>query len=322
MAPEAAGFAALREPLRKPLPHSLPKDATLADAAALFGGRTALASIDVTGPDGDICGHLSEDDLRLGLAGRSRPHHRVQSLMRSGAYHAAEPASRQIRRALVMAGGRGSRLSPLTDATPKPLLPIDGTPLLHRILRQLSDAGIEQCWISLLYLGDQIEESIGDGSAFGLDVQYVRETTPLGTAGALGLLPASTEATANAIAVMNGDVFHEVNLRALFAWHRRHHNQATVATQLHEVYVPFGLAHFDGQKLERLEEKPTLRLPVNAGIYVFDEALLTEIARGEPWDMVDWLNQLAKRHVAGQFPVVERWHDIGSLDEYRSLCGT
>lgn len=257
----------------------------------------------------------------MGLAGKGRTHHSVQTLVREDAPPASPDAERsRVARALIMAGGRGSRLRPLTDTTPKPLLPIDGEPLLHRLLRQVADAGVAECWLSTLYLAEKIEASVGDGSRFGLRVRYVREDEPLGTAGALGLLEDASDPE-SAIAVMNGDVYHEVNLRALFAWHTRHGNEATVATQLHEVYVPFGLAHFEGQRLERLEEKPTLRLPVNAGIYVFDEARLADVPRGKAWDMVAWLNVLANADRVGQFPIVERWHDIGSLSEYRKLAG-
>lgn len=279
----------------------------------------ALERVAIHDADAKPIGVLLEDDLRLGLAGRSRTHYDVRTLMRVEAPDASTPRARATR-ALIMAGGLGSRLSPLTDSTPKPLLPIDGQPLLHRLLRQVADAGVRECWLSILYLGEQIEESVGDGSAFGLQVRYVRETDPLGTAGALGLVDASSDAQ-SALLVMNGDVYHDVNLRALIAWHTRHGNRATVATQLHEVYVPFGLAHFDGQRLERLEEKPTLRLPVNAGIYVFDEELRTEVPTGQVWDMVEWLNTLASKGCVGQFPIVERWHDIGSLREYRKLAG-
>lgn len=216
-----------------------------------------------------------------------------------------------------MAGGLGSRLKPLTETCPKPLLPIGDKPVLHRILEQIKAAGIDRCWVSLHYLADQIQDSLGDGSAFGLSIEYVAEKKPLGTAGAVGLLPKSSEL----LLVMNGDIHTDLNLPAFFAWHERHENKVTVATHLFEVDVPYGLAHSHGQDLRFLEEKPTLRLPVNAGIYLFAAEILDQVSRGEPYDMVDWINRLAGEGIVGQFPIVESWHDIGSLEEYHRLSG-
>jgi NDP-sugar pyrophosphorylase family protein len=214
-----------------------------------------------------------------------------------------------------MAGGQGARLRPLTDNLPKPLLPVGGRPILHRLLEAVAAAGIAECFISLYYLPDLVRASVGDGSRFGLRAVYLEEQAPLGTAGALGLLPPAE----GSLLVMNGDILTDVNLGSLFAWHQRHGNAVTVATHLYEVHVPFGLAHFAGQRLERLEEKPTLRLPVNAGIYVFSPAVLAEVQRDQPLDMVSWLNELAQRGIVGQFPVVERWHDLGTREEYERL---
>lgn len=306
--------------------HTLADDATLAEAVTIFAARAhpLLALVDRSGK---VSGVLTEEDVRIGLAGRSRPHHSVSTLARDvadcpglpvdadgrpGPCHERRPA---IERALIMAGGKGTRLRPLTETTPKPLLDVGGRPLLHAVLDQVASAGVSACWISVCYLADRVRESAGDGSAFGLAVEYVEETEPLGTAGALGLVPPGS----GPLLVMNGDISSDVNLAALRAWHDRHGNRVTVATHLHEVDVPYGLAHFDGQRLERLEEKPTLRLPVNAGIYLFEPDILAELPRGAPRDMVDWLNELSARGVVGQFPIVERWHDIGSREEYDRL---
>ncbi|MCB9883758.1 MAG: NTP transferase domain-containing protein [Planctomycetes bacterium] len=280
----------------------------------------ALSCVPVVDKKGRGLGVVTEEDLRLALCGNGRPHHAITTLLthpHEATLIGPPPRAVTVDRALVMAGGRGSRLRPLTDSIPKPLLDVGGEPLLHRLLRQVAAAGITRCAISVLYLGSRIEADIGDGSRFGLEISYLRETDPLGTAGALGQLEEAPPSSATL--VMNGDVYHDVNLRALFAWHERHGNRVTVATHLHEVHVPFGLAHFEGQRLDHLEEKPTLRLPVNAGIYVIDERLRRDVPKAEPWDMVDWLNTLAPAGVVGHFPIVERWHDIGSLTEYERL---
>ena len=312
------------------LSHVLPSDATLADAVERIGARSEPWLV-LTDAEGRASGLLAEEDIRLGLCGRSRLHHAATSLVRPlgdcpelplEADGRPAPWPRQTaqaaKRALLMAGGMGTRLRPLTEKTPKPLLPIDGEPLLHRLVRQVRDFGVERVYVSVLYLKDLVRDSLGDGSAFGIDVEYIEESSPLGTAGAIGMLPRE----AGPLIVMNGDILSDVCLEAFEAWHTRHSNQVTIASQLWKVDCPFGLAHFDGQRLERLEEKPTLRLPVNAGIYYFDESLVAEVPQQQSWDMVTWLNEVSARGIAGHFPIVERWHDIGSLAEYERLRGS
>ncbi len=313
----------------EPDPRVLKEGATLADAARILEDHVCPVFV-LVDQEGKLCGLLREEDLRLGLAEKARPHHEALSLavppevfgLREGqplsevlATDFGLPPAPAVRRALLMAGGLGSRLAPLTDNCPKPLLPVQGKPLLHRLLEQLREAGIQRAYLSILYLGEMIRASIGDGSAFGLEVHYVEETQPLGTAGALGLLPEEDDP----LLVMNGDILSTINLPALFAWHGRHQDLVTVATWLHQVHVPFGLAHFEGPKLLHIEEKPTLRLPVNAGIYLFEAELLKRVPAGKPKDMVTWLNELAEAGEAGQFPIVERWEDIGSLEAYERL---
>jgi dTDP-glucose pyrophosphorylase len=308
---------------------TLQAGATLSDAAKLLVDHLCPVFL-LADEQGGLIALLREEDLRIGLAEKARPHHKALSLaVPPEVYGLHEgqkvseiegsvlglPSIPKVNRALLMAGGLGSRLAPLTDHCPKPLLPIKGKPLLHRLLEQVQAAGIQRVFLSILYLGDMVRESIGDGSAFGLEIQYLEETHPLGTAGALGLLPEEK----SPLLVMNGDILSTINLPSLFAWHGRNKNKVTVATWLHQVHVPFGLAHFEGQKLLHIEEKPTLRLPVNAGIYLFEPELVQGISKGKPRDMVGWLNELAQGGEVGQFPIVENWEDIGSLEAYERL---
>ncbi|PIE21995.1 MAG: hypothetical protein CSA62_14715 [Planctomycetota bacterium] len=290
-------------------------DASLAEAARIVGQSFApiLLAIDQSGQP---LGLLREERIRLGLAGELRPTNPIQNLLEPLSKEAERlrPAPR-LTRALVMAGGRGKRLHPLTADCPKPLLPVRGKPMLFRILEQLASVGIEEVWISVLYLGHMIQEAVGKGEAFGLRVQYLHEEDPLGTAGALGLLPDSEDP----LLVTNGDIWTEANLESLSAWHSRHGNAATVATHLFEVDVPFGLVHFEGQELRRLEEKPTLRLPVNAGLYLFEANIVDQVPSGVAFDMVSWLEHLARQERVGHFPLVEEWQDLGSLAAYRQL---
>jgi GTP:adenosylcobinamide-phosphate guanylyltransferase len=307
--------------------HCLETTASLADAAALVGERLCPGVL-ILDEQGKAQGQLSEEDIRLALCTDGRAHHLCRDRMRplDGSLPVDEagrplpipvPQTTAVTEALLMAGGRGSRLSPLTDDCPKPLLPIEGSPLLHRLIAKVASAGIQRIHISLHFLPEQVRKSVAEIADPGVEIAFVEEEQPLGTAGALGLLPTLR----SPILVMNGDILSEINLEALFAWHARHGNEVTVATHLHEVHVPFGLAHFADQALNFLEEKPTLRLPVNAGIYVFQEERLADIPKDQCWDMVEWLNQLSKRGVVGHFPIVEEWNDIGSLEAYQRLAG-
>ncbi len=308
--------------------HVIPASATFEEAVNRLRGRH-LPWLLAVEADGRAAGVLSEEDLRLGLAGTIRLHHGIRPHLapvdRAGLPLDGDgrplpwspPSPPEVRAALLMAGGRGARLRPLTDDCPKPLLPVEGRPLLHRILEQAAEAGLSRVWISVCYLAAKVKASVGDGSAFGLEIHFLEEKEPLGTAGALGLLDEEPER----LLVMNGDILSSIHLPSLFAWHERHGNGVTVATFLHEVRVPFGLAHFRGQDLERLEEKPTLRLPVNAGIYLFEGSLLREVPAEGPFDMVRWLNALGRRGACGHFPIVEGWTDIGSLESYERHRG-
>lgn len=300
--------------------------ATLGDAAARVGAAYCPLLVLVDEQE-RVVGVVREEQVRIGLTGAGRVHHALADLAapasdveeitidadgRLASYR--PPDAPRLDTALVMAGGQGTRLSPLTDDCPKPLLPVQGQPLLHRVLGQLRAAGISRAFVSVRYLAERVRESLGDGTGFDLTIEFLEEDEPLGTAGALASLPELDQP----LLVMNGDILSDINLVALAAWHERHANQATVATHLFEVEVPFGLAHFTEQRLDRLEEKPTLRLPVNAGIYVFAPELIGSLTAG-PLDMVTWLNELAQAGVVGQFPIVEPWHDIGSIEAYRRL---
>lgn len=315
--------------------HCLPATATLADAADLVG-RHLCPRILLVDEAGKAVGQIDEETVRLALCTEGRPHHALADRMQpldgslplddagrplpldtGGDGTIPKGKGQGITEALLMAGGFGTRLSPLTDNCPKPLLPIHGTPLLHRLLAQVAEAGIRRAHVSLHYLPEMVRESLKDFSQPDLEIDFLEETDPLGTAGAMGMLPE----LASPILVMNGDVLSEINLEAFFAWHLRHGNEVTMATHLYEVHVPFGLAHFDTQLIRRLEEKPTLRLPVNAGIYVFQPGRLADVPKGRPWDMVTWLNRLSEKAQVGHFPIVEEWHDIGSLEAYQRLEG-
>ncbi len=224
-----------------------------------------------------------------------------------------EKESRVEAAAVVMAGGFGSRLRPLTDALPKPMLPMGGRPLLERIIEQIRDAGIRRVSITTHFQPEKITNHFEDGRAFGVELGYVNEDIPLGTAGALALLPPPTDP----LLVVNGDILTTVNFSAMLDFHREHRADLTVGVRRYEVEVPYGVVEGDGPHVTRLSEKPTFRFLVNAGIYVLDPSVHTRIPRGRRFDMTDLISLLlSEGGTVVNFPIVEYWLDIGQRDQY------
>ena len=216
-------------------------------------------------------------------------------------------------RAVVMAGGFGTRLRPLTADIPKPMLPVGDRPLLERTLERLRDADIHRVNISTHYLPEKITEHFGDGEGMGLDLQYMSEDEPLGTAGALSLMDPPEEPTI----VMNGDILTDINFRAMLDFHREHSADLTVAVRQYDIQVPYGVLECDGAEVRRLEEKPTSSFLVNAGIYLLDPSVHRRIPRGRRYDMTDLIDDLlADGCRVVSFPIVEYWLDIGQHADY------
>jgi dTDP-glucose pyrophosphorylase len=215
--------------------------------------------------------------------------------------------------AVVMAGGFGTRLRPLTEAVPKPMLPVAGKPLLEHIVEQLGSSGIRRVNLTTHYKPETISDHFGDGSRFGLEIGYMHEDEPLGTAGALRLLEASDDP----LLVMNGDILTRVDFRAMLDFHREHRAVMTVAVRQEEFAVPFGVVQTQGAAITSIEEKPVLREFINAGIYLLDPGVRRYLPAEERFDMPQLVERLldAGETVAG-FPVHEYWVDIGELDAY------
>lgn len=215
--------------------------------------------------------------------------------------------------AVIMAGGFGKRLRPFTEETPKPMLSVGGRPLMERIIEQLRTAGIKQINITTHYKPEKIVSYFGDGSRFGVKLNYVNEDQPLGTAGALGLM----EKPDNPLLVINGDILTQMNFRAMLAYHQEHKADLTVAVRKYDLRVPYGVIENDGALVQKLIEKPSLSLFVNAGIYLLEPSVYHYVPKGQRFDMTDliqWLLQ-EKRPVAS-FPIVEYWLDIGQPADY------
>jgi len=215
--------------------------------------------------------------------------------------------------AIVMAGGAGHRLRPLTESVPKPMLRVAGRPILERIVLHLVGTGIGRIFLSVNYLGSVIEEHFGDGSAFGARIEYLREERPLGTGGALGLLP---ETPAEPVMLLNGDLVTSADLGGLIDFHVAGGFDATVGYRRYLHVVPFGCIERDGDRIVGLVEKPTLEREVNTGMYVLDPAIVTMVRPGEPMSMPNLIAAaLADGRRVGAFEIEDDWIDVGQRDQ-------
>jgi dTDP-glucose pyrophosphorylase/CBS domain-containing protein len=217
-------------------------------------------------------------------------------------------------RAVVMAGGYGTRLRPLTEEMPKPMLPVGGRPLLELIIEQLRAAGIRRVIVTTHYKPEVITNHFGNGRRFGVEIDYVEEEQPLGTAGSISLLGLPEEP----LLVINGDILTRVNFRAMLDFHREQRADMTVAVRQHEFRLPYGVVETDGVEITGISEKPVVQQFINAGIYLLNPAACQYIPNGQPCDMPDLVAKLlAERRRVVSFPVHEYWLDIGQHDEYQ-----
>lgn len=217
-------------------------------------------------------------------------------------------------RAVIMAGGFGRRLAPLTDDVPKPMLPVGDRPLLELIVERLRTAGVRQVTLLTHYKSEYIADHFQDGSAFGVAIDYINEEEPLGTAGALTLLPPCNEP----LLVMNGDILTRLDFGALLDFHHQQRASITVAVREYDFRVPYGVVETDGVQISGISEKPVVRYFVNAGIYLVDPAICGLIPRGSRCDMPTLINAaIARNHRAASFLIHEYWLDIGHMDDYR-----
>jgi dTDP-glucose pyrophosphorylase len=223
------------------------------------------------------------------------------------------PSATASFRAMVMAGGAGMRLRPLTEKVPKPMLLVGGRPLMERIIEQLRDVGVSDVDITTHHQAEKIVEHFGQGDAFGVRIKYVNEECPLGTGGALGLVGRPTES----LLVINGDIVTQMDFRKMFSYHQEQKAEMTVAVRRYEVQVPYGVVECEGPVVSRLEEKPTVTFFVNAGIYLLEPSVFDVIEPRQHLNMTDLIQRLldSGRRVAS-FPVCEYWLDIGQLTDY------
>lgn len=219
---------------------------------------------------------------------------------------------------VLMAGGLGMRLRPLTESIPKPLLSINGKPMLEHIIRRFAEQGFRRFFLSVNYRGEMIKDHFGDGASFGVDIAYVEESKRLGTGGALSLIP--PDRLSENIIVMNGDLLTTLNFRHFLDFHRGSGGGATMAVREYVFRVPYGVVRVEEERFVDMVEKPAHAFFVNAGIYAIQRDRLALVPKDEFFDLPDLFAALkAKGEKLAVFPLREDWRDIGSREDYEEV---
>lgn len=333
---------------------ALSMSATLGDAieAIQLGGAQVSFVID---EEGRLLGTVTDGDVRRGLLNRFSLESSVSSIMtrrftavgpdvsdqevlyimRKGGFHhipvlgpngelveiiVLEDLLRPpvlLNRVLLMAGGEGRRLLPLTEHQPKPMLGLGNRPMLEIVLELCVSAGLTSFYISVNYLKERVMEHFGDGSRWGISIVYLEENEPLGTAGALSMINDPLEAP---LLVVNGDILTRVDFRLLLKYHAEHEARATLCVTPFDTLIPFGVVSSDGNRLSRIEEKPSIRHYINAGVYVLDPEIVSSISSPNHLDMPELLEAERGRGPVLVFPIHEYWSDIGSPETFRQAA--
>lgn len=328
----------------------VPADGTLQQAISCLDSSALQIALAVS-PDGTLVGTITDGDIRRGLLRgltlssplvsvvRREPlvvppdidRATVLQLMKANVYSAipvVDPdrkivglhllkeliaPSERPNVMVIMAGGKGTRLRPQTENCPKPLLPVAGKPLLEHIIEKVREDGVLHFVLAVHYLGHMIEEYFGDGSKWNVQIRYLREESPLGTAGALSLLHPRPD---RPLLVTNGDVLTDIRYGELLDFHSHHNAAATMAVRLHEWQHPFGVVRTKGVDIVGFEEKPIARTHINAGIYVLEPEALDRLTVGQPCDMPTLFSRLqAKGARTIVYPMHEPWLDAGHVDD-------
>lgn len=338
----------LPEPWHKTL---LPPDATLQQAIVSLDA-SGLQIAMVVNSDGGLIGTLTDGDIRRGLlrglemqspvesivnrepllvppqleretvlqlmqANKVRQLPVVDNQRRVVGLHVWDELLVPLTRAntmVIMAGGQGMRLRPYTEQCPKPMLPVGGKPMLEHIIERARGEGFQRFVLAVHYLGHMIEDYFGDGGRWQVQIDYLREETPLGTAGALALLALQPEVP---LIVTNGDVLTDIHYGELLDFHNHHGATATMAVRLHEWQHPFGVVRTNGVDIVGFEEKPVIKSHINAGVYALDPGVLDHMQKGEHCDMPTLFGKLQERGLRTVvYPMHEPWLDVGRVDDY------
>jgi dTDP-glucose pyrophosphorylase len=241
---------------------------------------------------------------RVDAAGRVTGVHHLGDFL-----HAEERGNAVV----IMAGGLGSRLNPITHEIPKPLIRVGAKPILETILDNFRDYGFRDFYFSVNYKAELVKAHFGDGSRWDVSIRYLEEDQRLGTAGSLSLLPATPK---QPLVVMNGDLLTKVNFEQMLDFHTEHRAAATMCVREYDLQVPFGVVKLEGDRIVAVDEKPVQRFFVNAGIYVLEPAVLKLVPRATQFDMTTLFQMLTQQgQLTGAFPIREYWLDVGRLDD-------
>jgi dTDP-glucose pyrophosphorylase len=216
----------------------------------------------------------------------------------------------------LMAGGFGTRLRPLTNNCPKPLLKVGDKPILEVTLLNFIKSGFVNFYISTHYMPEMIQAHFGDGSKWGVNITYIHEESPLGTGGALGLLPSDLPALP--LIMMNGDILTNIDFQKLLSFHCNNNADATMCVREYEYQIPYGVIQGEAGKITSMEEKPTQLFHINAGIYVINPEMIKRVKENQIIDMPTLLEQkIADNGNVMMFPIHEYWLDIGRMEDYK-----
>ncbi|WP_081458484.1 nucleotidyltransferase family protein [Solidesulfovibrio fructosivorans] len=222
---------------------------------------------------------------------------------------------------VLMAGGLGTRLRPLTKTCPKPMLHVAGKPILEGILENFLEQGFRRFYLSVNYLAETIQDYFGDGTRYGAEIRYLHENKRLGTAGALSLLPTLP---VEPILVMNGDLITRMRFDEMLKFHEEHRSSATMAVREYDFQIPYGVVNIDGVRITSIEEKPVHNFFVNAGIYALSPEVRGYIPGDTHFDMPMLFDKLRDGGiVTTAYPLHEYWLDVGRMEELeraRSIC--
>ena len=221
--------------------------------------------------------------------------------------------------AVVMAGGKGKRLRPFTESVPKPMIKVAGRPILERIILHLVSSGIRRIFISVNHLSEIIENHFEDGSDYGAEMKYLHENEPLGSGGAISLLP---EIPKHPVLVMNGDLIAETNCGDMINFHTQNDFYATMGVYSYFHQVPYGCVEINENRLAGLEEKPVLEKMVNAGIYVLSPQAVTDIPKKVFFPITTLFEDAFSNNLpCGAFTIEKEWLDIGTPKQLRQARG-
>ena len=311
---------------------------TVAEALRLLGEHGLGIGLVVDGA-GQLLGTVTDGDIRRGAlagggmetpvselmssrligAGTVTPTDRIpEVLARARLLYPDDPDERRTpRTAVIMAGGRGERLRPVTDKVPKPLLKVGARSIVERLILGLAKAGVEEVFLAVNYMAEVFEQRLGSGDRLGVTIRYLREEHAMGTAGALSLLPPDQPGP---LLVANGDILTTLDFSAMFDFHWRHRGAITVAGVEYPSAIPYGVLRNVEHHLLSIDEKPERRDLCSAGIYVLEPDVLRLLAPKEAVGMPELIaDVLAEGRPVNVFPILEGWYDIGETAQFERV---